>query len=150
MSTADPRRFSGPDLRDLTRDPEAFVRRRLADNGTGFNYLPRRWFERAIESYFEHARSAAAARATFLAAQPGLSGLTDWKRQHGLSMQRMLERFIETDQAAPTETLPLFGARTTLWGSASNDAGSGMAAGERQPLHRRGGRCSPDRYAIVR
>ena len=104
-------RFSDPDMRELLRDPERFVRRRLADSSKGFNYIPRAWFEAAIAAYFENGRSASRAQEVFRALQPGRKGITDWKRQHAASMLRMLERFIETDQRDPIPTVALFQRR---------------------------------------
>lgn len=111
-------RFSGPDLRDVTRDPEGFVRRRLVeDRSGGFNYLPRAWFEAGISSYFENDRNSAAGIEAFVAAQPGKKGMTPWKQQHAGSMRRMLDHFMRTDQADRKETAILFRTRprSTFW-----------------------------------
>lgn len=117
-STKSVMRFSGPDLRDLTRDAERFVRRRSVDDGSGgFNYVPRAWLETAITAYLEHGRNPAAATEAFVAAQPGKKGITPWKQQHAASMRVMLDYFMRTDQSAPRMTAILFRARPrlTIW-----------------------------------
>lgn len=104
-------RFSDPDMRELFRDQARFVARRLTDASKGFNYLPRRWFEIAIAAYLENGRSREVALAAFAAAQPGSKGMTDWKRQHGASVLRLLERFLYTDQQDPVAQVALFRTR---------------------------------------
>lgn len=106
-------RYTDPDLRDLTRDPQRFVLRRQQD-GTGFNYVPRAWLEKAIRAYFDEGRSRSAAIAAFRAAIPGQKGITAWKRSQAPGMEQMLARFIDTDLANPTPTDVLFGARPRI------------------------------------
>lgn len=111
-------RFSGPDLRDLTRDAERFVRRRSVDDGSGgFNYVPRAWFEVAVTAYLENGRNPVAATEAFVTAQPGKKGMTPWKRQHAASMRVMFDYFMRTDRPAPGKTAILFRARPrlTIW-----------------------------------
>jgi hypothetical protein len=107
-------RFTDPDMRELFRDQARFVARRLTDEGKGFNYLPRRWLEIGIEAYLDRDRSRDAGLAAFAAAQPGSKGMTDWKRQHGASVLRQLERFIDNDQQAPEAQVALFRTRPRI------------------------------------
>lgn len=107
-------RFTDPDMRELFRDQARFVARRLTDEGKGFNYLPRRWLEIGIEAYLDRDSSRDAGLAAFAAAQPGSKGMTDWKRQHGASVLRQLERFIDNDQQAPEAQVALFRTRPRI------------------------------------
>jgi hypothetical protein len=106
-------RYSGPDLRDLTNNPQRFVLRR-SQEGRGFNYLPRAWLETGIRAYFAEGRSRPAAIAAFRAAVPGRKGITEWKRNHARSMEQLLDRFIDTELANPRPTEVLFRARPRI------------------------------------
>jgi hypothetical protein len=107
-------RFSDPDMRELFRDQARFVARRLTDEGKGFKYMPRRWLEIGVAAYLDNGRSREAGLAAFAAAQPGSKGMTDWKRQHGASGLRQLERFIANDQQDPESQVALFRTRPRI------------------------------------
>jgi hypothetical protein len=111
-------RFSGPDIRDLTANPDRFVRRRLEDKpSVGFNYVPRTWLELGLSAFHGENGSGERALAAFDAALPGRKGMTAWKLQHAPPMRRMLERYIAIEPSSSTHAIALFTRlpRLTLW-----------------------------------
>lgn len=63
--------FTASSVRQLARDPERFVKRRLADDGGGFGNPMRDWIHDAIASYYETGRDPEALFARLAQAMEG-------------------------------------------------------------------------------